>query len=90
MRANGDHTLGHYEGGHLHGVVREEEEGGLVTREVTYIRGRRQGAWREWRAGDLSCVANEGVRWTRTRSHAEIDQCLLFAHIIGPSCQLYL
>ena len=67
--ANGDHTLGHYEGGHLHGVVREEEEGGLVTRELTYIRGRRHGAWREWRAGDLTCVARAGAMWTRTRSH---------------------
>ena len=65
---NGDHTLGHYEGGRLHGVVREEEEGGLVTREVTHIRGRRQGAWREWRAGELNCVASEGHMWTRTRS----------------------
>ena len=68
VRANGDHTLGHYEAGHLHGVVREEEEG-LVTRELTYIRGRRHGAWREWRAGELTCVAwDTGARWTRTRS----------------------
>ena len=73
VRANGDHTLGHYEAGHLHGVVREEEEGGLVTRELSYIRGQRHGAWREWRAGELTCVGRDmGARWTRTRSDNKI------------------
>ena len=78
MRANGDHTLGHYEAGHLHGVVREEEEGGLVTRELSYIRGQRHGAWREWRAGELTCVGvDTGARWTRTRSDKKNNDTLV-------------
>ena len=79
VRANGDHTLGHYEAGHLHGVVREEEEGGLVTRELSYIRGQRHRAWREWRAGELTCVGvDTGATWTRTRSDNKILTWPLF------------
>ena len=86
VRANGDHTLGHYEAGHLHGVVREEEEGGLVTREITYISGQRHGAWREWRAGELACVAwDTGARWTRTRSVLGSDNKILHLHTLMAS-----